>query len=128
MVQCAWGTGKLYCKDQAPIDLNQQNPFSRFRTVGYSCLPTAKDADGLVWLVCTKPVEKAQVEQAIKQTMGNNPAVTVVVEQCRKMSPDGAKTEVTLYVKEAKPDGSTKRVGANVLYNGLKGQVGFFLI
>merc|ERR1711935_391597 len=121
VVQCAWGTGQLYCKDQAPISLSQLNPFSRFRTVGYSCLPTAKDADGLVWLECNKHVEKAQAEQAVKQALGNNNAITVVVEQCRKMG-DGAKTEVTLYVKEAKPDGTTKRIGANLLYNGLKGQ------
>merc|ERR1711935_327068 len=121
VVQCAWGTGQLYCKDQAPISLSQLNPFSRFRTVGYSCLPTAKDADGLVWLECNKHVEKAQAEQAVKQALGNNNAITVVVEQCRKMG-DGAKTEVTLYVKEARPDGTTKRIGANLLYNGLKGQ------
>ena len=75
-----------------------------------------------MWLECNKHVEKAQAEQAVKQALGNNNAITVVVEQCRKMG-DGAKTEVTLYVKEARPDGTTKRIGANLLYNGLKGQV-----
>jgi len=121
VVQCAWGTGKLYAKDQAPIDLNRENPFSRFRTVGYSCLPTAKDSDGLVWLICKKqPLDKATAETAIKTALGNNPQVTVVVEQVRKTTEN--KTEITMYIKEAKPDGTSKRVSANLLHNGLTQQ------
>jgi len=45
IVQCSWGTGKAYyAQNQAPIELTPSNPFGRFKTVGYSCLPTAKDS------------------------------------------------------------------------------------
>ena len=122
VVQCAWGTGKLYAKDQAPIELNQQNPFSRFRTVGYSCLPTAKDSDGLVWLMCKKqPLEKTAIETAVKTALGNNASVGVVVESVRKTSE--THSEVTLYIKESKPDGTSKRIYSSVLAQGLNQQV-----
>ena len=40
----AWGNGKaFYAKDGSHVALSSSNHFYRFKTVGYSCLPSAKD-------------------------------------------------------------------------------------
>jgi len=122
IVQCSWGTGKAYyAQNQAPIELTPSNPFGRFKTVGYSCLPTAKDSDGLVWLICKKPdLDKTTATTAIQTALGNNAQMKLEVENVRKLNAN--QSEVTMYVKEVKPDGSSKRVLSSILCQGLNQQ------
>ncbi|KAE8284953.1 Nucleoporin p54 54 kDa nucleoporin [Larimichthys crocea] len=40
-LQAYWGTGKgYYSNNNPPADFTQENPFCRFKAVGYSCVPT----------------------------------------------------------------------------------------
>ncbi len=49
MMQASWGSGKaVYSQTMPPIDLDEQNPLCRFKTIGYSALPSAKPEQGMV--------------------------------------------------------------------------------
>jgi nuclear pore complex protein Nup54 len=44
-ILASWGTGKaFYTKNGDNIELTPSNHFGRFKTVGYACLPSAKDS------------------------------------------------------------------------------------
>ena len=78
--------------------------------------------DGLVWLICKKPdLDKTTATTAIQTALGNNAQMKLEVENVRKLNAN--QSEVTMYVKEVKPDGSSKRVVSAILCQGLNQQV-----
>ena len=64
---------------------------------------------------------KSQIEEAVHNAMGKNPSVKVVVDSMRKI--DVLKSEATVFVKEQKPDGTSRKIPASELAAGLQQQV-----
>jgi nuclear pore complex protein Nup54 len=61
MLQAAWGSGKaVYSQTMPPIDLDEQNPLCRFKTIGYSALPSAKAEQGVLSAVIRKKPAELQ--------------------------------------------------------------------
>nr|XP_002127610.1 nucleoporin p54-like isoform X2 [Ciona intestinalis] len=125
-IQAFWGTGRgFYRKDGAHVDFTPQNHFCRFKAVGYSCLPSAKDEDGLISLVCGKKekemqeVGKEKIREAIHKILGSNQSISVQIDSMREI-PDN-KTEITIYVNEqSSAIGSVRRVLASELHRFLQ--------
>lgn len=55
LVQASWGTGKgFYSASQPPVDYTQQNPYCRFKAIGYSVIPGNDNKEGLIAIVLNK--------------------------------------------------------------------------
>ncbi|XP_023193704.1 nucleoporin p54 isoform X2 [Xiphophorus maculatus] len=123
-LQAYWGTGKgYYVNNNLPVDFTQENPFCRFKAVGYSCVPVSKDEDGLVVLVLNKkePDVRAQQQQLVEslhKVLGSNQTLTVNVEGVKALPND--QTEVIIYVVERSPNGTSKRIPASTLFTFLE--------
>ncbi|XP_070552255.1 nuclear pore complex protein Nup54-like [Ptychodera flava] len=121
-IQAFWGTGKGYYTQNASVNFTPDNPFCRFKTVGYSCKPTSKNEDGLVALVIKRKASEIKQQQqqlvdSLFRILGSKPTLSVCVEGVRALPDD--KTEVLIYVQERLPTGATKRVTATDLNNFL---------
>ncbi|KAI4895421.1 hypothetical protein NFI96_024319, partial [Prochilodus magdalenae] len=120
-LQAFWGTGKGYFNNSIPpVDFTQENPFCRFKAVGYSCIPSSKDEDGLVALALNKKEadvrsQQQQLVESLHKMLGGNPTLTVNVEGVKAL-PDN-QTEVVIYLVERSPNGTSKRVPATNLFN-----------
>ncbi|KAM4719970.1 nucleoporin p54 isoform 3-T3 [Anableps anableps] len=123
-LQAYWGTGKGYYANNNPsVDFTQENPFCRFKAVGYSCVPVSKDEDGLVVLVLNKkePDVRAQQQQLVEslhKVLASNQTLTVNVEGVKALPND--QTEVIIYVVERSPNGTSKRIPASTLFGFLE--------
>lgn len=59
MLQASWGTGKgYYNSSQPPIEYNPQNPYYKFKAMGYNMIPEHDNSDGIVKLVFSKKIEE----------------------------------------------------------------------
>ncbi|XP_063775845.1 nucleoporin p54 isoform X2 [Pseudophryne corroboree] len=120
-LQAFWGTGKGYFSNNiAPVEFTQENPFCRFKAVGFSCIPNNKDEDGLVELVFNKKesdirAQQQQLVESLHKVLGGHQTLTVNVEGVKTMPDDY--TEVVIYVVERSPNGTSRRVPATSLYN-----------
>nr|XP_029513418.1 nucleoporin p54 isoform X4 [Oncorhynchus nerka] len=120
-LQAFWGTGKGYFNNQLPpVDFTQENPFCRFKAVGYSCIPGSKDEDGLVVLALNKKEadvrsQQQQLVESLHKVLGGNQTLTVNVEGVKALPDD--QTEVVIYVVERSPNGTSKRIPATTLYS-----------
>lgn len=57
MLQACWGTGKgYYNSTQPPIEYTPQNPFYRFKAMGYNVIPEQDNSDGIVKLIFDKKI------------------------------------------------------------------------
>lgn len=123
-LQAYWGTGKgYYSNNNPPVDFTQENPFCRFKAVGYSCIPAAKDEDGLVALVINKkePDVRSQQQQLVESLhkfLGSNQMLAVNVDGVKAL-PD-EQTEVIIYIVERSPNGNSKRIPASTLFSYLE--------
>lgn len=119
-LQAYWGTGKgYYSNSTPPVDFSLENPFCRFKAVGYSCIPGNKDEDGLVALCLNKREAEVRAQQqplveALFKLLGSNPMLSVNVEGIKALPDD--QTEVIVYVVERSPNGTSKRITASTLY------------
>lgn len=122
-LQAFYGFGKgFYTQQGAAATFTPDNPFCRFKAVGYSCLPSNKNRDGIVAIVLTKKVEEVQTNQSqivliLHKILGNKPNLTVCVEGVRPL-PDN-KCEITIYVQERANTGATKRLLSTEVFNFL---------
>ncbi|KAF7661121.1 hypothetical protein LDENG_00268600 [Lucifuga dentata] len=120
-LQAYWGTGKGYYSNNAPpVDFTLENPFCRFKAVGYSCVPVSKDEDGLVVLVLNKKEADVRAQQqhlveSLHKILGSNQTLTVNVDGVKALSND--QTEVVIYVVERSPNGTSKRIPASTLFS-----------
>ncbi|MGH0164676.1 UNVERIFIED_CONTAM: hypothetical protein FKN15_047307 [Acipenser sinensis] len=120
-LQAFWGTGKGYFNNSIPpVDFTQENPFCRFKAVGFSCIPGSKDEDGLVILAFNRKEDdirnlQQQLVEALHKVLGGNQTLTVNVEGVKAL-PDN-QTEVLIYVVERSPNGTSKRIPATTLFN-----------
>nr|XP_057920107.1 nucleoporin p54 isoform X3 [Doryrhamphus excisus] len=123
-LQAYWGTGKGYFSNNNPaVDFNQENPFCRFKAVGYSCVPVSKDEDGLVALVLNKKeadvrAQQQQLVESLHKVLGSNQTLSVNVDGVRSLPND--QTEVIIYVVERSPNGTSKRIPASTLFTYLE--------
>ncbi|XP_061782851.1 nucleoporin p54 isoform X3 [Nerophis lumbriciformis] len=123
-LQAYWGTGKGYfSNNNPPVDFNQENPFCRFKAVGYSCVPVSKDEDGLVALVLNKKeadvrAQQQQLVESLHKVLGSNQTLSVNVDGVRSLPND--QTEVIIYVVERSPNGTSKRIPASTLFTYLE--------
>lgn len=120
-LQAFWGTGKGFFNHTIPpVEFTQENPFCRFKAVGYSCMPNNKDEDGLVVLVFNKKETDIRSQQqhmveSLHKILGANQTLTVNVEGIKTLPDD--QTEVVIYVVERSPNGTSRRVPATTLYS-----------
>ncbi|XP_074474210.1 nucleoporin p54 isoform X2 [Sebastes fasciatus] len=120
-LQAYWGTGKgYYSNNNQPVDFNQENPFCRFKAVGYSCVPVSKDEDGLVVLILNKREADVRAQQqhlveTLHKVLGSNQTLTVNVDGVKALPND--QTEVIIYVVERSPNGTSKRIPATTLFS-----------
>ncbi|KAM9735158.1 nucleoporin p54 isoform 6-T6 [Menidia menidia] len=123
-LQAYWGTGKgFYSNSNPPVDFTLENPFCRFKAVGYSCVPVSKDEDGLVVLVLNKKeaevrAQQQQLVESLHKVLGNNQTLSVNVEGVKSLPSD--QTEVIIYVVERSPNGTSKRIPASTLFGYLE--------
>ena len=122
MLQASWGSGKaVYSQTMPPIDLNAQNPLNRFKTIGYSALPSSKADEGLICAIIKKKTselepQRAQIAAGISGVLGNRPNVKVVIENIRQCYA-GAGSEVVFYVQETnQQNGQTKRIVSSEIH------------
>ncbi|XP_013920807.1 PREDICTED: nucleoporin p54 [Thamnophis sirtalis] len=119
-LQAFWGTGKGYFNNNiAPVEFTQENPFCRFKAVGYSCMSNNKDEDGLVALVFNKKENEIrglqqQLVESLHKILGSNQTLSVNVEGLKTLPDD--QTEIVIYVVERSPNGTSRRVPATTLY------------
>ncbi|XP_016011516.1 nucleoporin p54 isoform X2 [Rousettus aegyptiacus] len=119
-LQAFWGTGKGYFNNNIPpVEFTQENPFCRFKAVGYSCMPNNKDEDGLVVLIFNKKEtdirsQQQQLVESLHKVLAGNQTLTVNVEGIKTLPDD--QTEVVIYVVERSPNGTSRRVPATTLY------------
>ncbi|CAL8405679.1 unnamed protein product [Arctogadus glacialis] len=120
-LQAYWGTGKGYYSNSTPaVDFGLENPFCRFKAVGYSCIPGNKDEDGLVALCLNKREADVRAQQqhlveSLFKLLGSNQSLSVNVEGVKALPDD--QTEVIVYVVERSPNGTSKRIAASTLYS-----------
>ncbi|XP_040014327.1 nucleoporin p54 isoform X1 [Xiphias gladius] len=123
-LQAYWGTGKgYYGNNNPPVDFTQENPFCRFKAVGYSCVPVSKDEDGLVVLVLNKKeadvrAQQQQLVESLHKVLGSNQTLIVNVDGVKALPND--QTEVIIYVVERSPNGTSKRIPATTLFSYLE--------
>uniref|UniRef100_A0A8D3A3J3 Nucleoporin p54 n=1 Tax=Scophthalmus maximus TaxID=52904 RepID=A0A8D3A3J3_SCOMX len=123
-LQAYWGTGKgYYSNNNPPADFTLENPFCRFKAVGYSCVPVSKDEDGLVVLILCKKEADVRAQQqhlveSLHRVLGNNQTLTVNVDGVKALPND--QTEVIVYVVERSPNGTSKRIPATTLFGFLE--------
>ncbi|PSN49589.1 putative nucleoporin Nup54, partial [Blattella germanica] len=84
-----YGDEPYYSQTAPPLDLTPQNPLCRFKAIGYSCMPSSDNAQGLV---------QQQLITSLNMVLGNKPNLTVTVEGIKPISE--AKTQVVIYVQE----------------------------
>ncbi|XP_062991708.1 nucleoporin p54 isoform X2 [Elgaria multicarinata webbii] len=119
-LQAFWGTGKGYFNNNiAPVEFTQENLFCRFKAVGYSCMFSNKDEDGLVALIFNKKEveirsQQQQLVESLHKILGSNQTLSVNVEGVKTLPDD--QTEVVIYVVERSPNGTSRRVPATTLY------------
>ncbi|PVD34818.1 hypothetical protein C0Q70_06096 [Pomacea canaliculata] len=119
-LQACWGSGKGYFNQSGGfVEFKPDNPFCRFKAVGYHVIPTGRNEDGLVALVLNKKEnDVSSVQQQVVDTITRilaRPTLSVCVEGIRPMPED--RTELIIYVIERPAQGPAKRVPAQELCN-----------
>ncbi|XP_056011625.1 nuclear pore complex protein Nup54-like [Ostrea edulis] len=125
-LQAAWGTGKGIYSQHGSVEFTPENPYCRFKAVGYNRLPKTKNEDGLVSLFIRNPeADVRSHQQQIVDTLfgifGSKPQLSVCVEGIKKL-PDNM-TEFAIYILERPATGPARRIPANETCNFLNGQV-----
>lgn len=119
-LQALWGHGKaFYAPNAQPILFAPENPFSRFKSIGYSCLPSSKDSEGFVSLDFKHKESyvkenQTQLVEELHKVLGSKPTHSVCVDGVRNLP--GDKSEVIIYVVERQANGASRRILATELY------------
>lgn len=119
-LQALWGHGKaFYAPNAQPIPFAPENPFSRFKSIGYSCLPSAKDSEGFISLDLKHKESyvkdnQTQLVEELHKVLGSKPTLSVCVDGVRNLP--GDKSEVIIYVVERQANGASRRILATELY------------
>ncbi|CAH0553376.1 unnamed protein product [Brassicogethes aeneus] len=126
MLQACWGTGKgYYNSSQPPIEYKSQNPFHRFKTIGYNMIPEQDNSEGIVKLLFNKKASELQnqkdvLKNGIGGILGNKPNLTIEITQIKAAS--DSQTEVRITVSEKGVTGCTRKIPATDLASFLNQQ------
>jgi len=119
-IQSLWGAGKgYYIANQQAISFTMDNPFCRFKAIGYSCLPNAKDSDGLIGLDLKHSIDfvnanQQQLVESLHKILGASPTLLVCVDGVRELPEN--RTEVIFYIMERVTNGTLRRIPAKDLF------------
>ncbi|XP_076253701.1 nuclear pore complex protein Nup54 [Rhynchophorus ferrugineus] len=119
MLQACWGTGKGYYQTNQPaVEYGPQNPFYRFKAMGYNVIPEQDNSEGIVKLVFNKKVDELKNQQDVLKNgiggiLGNRPNLTVEVLLIKAIT-DG-QTEVKICVSEKGVTGTSRKIPATDL-------------
>lgn len=121
-LQASWGTGKGFYNQQGAVDFSPQNPFCRFKVIGYSRLPTASNEDGHLSIEIKKKESEVRALQqglvdALHKCLGSKTTLMVCIEGIKPLPED--RSEVILYVVERHPNGSSRTVPATDVFTHL---------
>lgn len=121
-LQAYWGTGKGFYSSNGFVNFTPDNPYCRFKAVGYNRLPRSRNEDGLVSIVIKKKESEvtAQQQQVVDQLfkiLGSKPHLSVCVEGIKTLPDD--KTELVIYILERPASGPAKRITASELFQFL---------
>ncbi|KAK3913364.1 putative nucleoporin Nup54 [Frankliniella fusca] len=116
-LQAVWGTG-YYSANAPPVEFTPNNPFCRFKAVGYSVKLTADNKEGLVAINFNKKESELRPEQnqlitKLSQLLGNKPNLTVNVAGIKPLSE--SKSQVVITVQEKGATGSVHKIPATEL-------------
>jgi len=126
MLQASWGTGKAYYSNNAqPIQITPDNPFCRFKAIGYSARPKYNDKDGCVSMAFKKKLSeletgKAALITSLSEILGNKPNIKVTVASLKSTGTDTA--EAVIVVEESAPNGQVRKVPASEMSNHFNDQ------
>lgn len=118
-LQAFWGTGKGYFSASAPpVVFTPENPFCRFKAIGYCALPVSKPEDGLVSLAFGKKLEEVQpmqlqIVEGLHRVLGSKQTLSVCVDGFKGLATD--KCELVIYLVERSPTGAARRIPSNDL-------------
>ncbi|XP_074033237.1 nuclear pore complex protein Nup54 isoform X1 [Leptinotarsa decemlineata] len=119
MLQACWGTGKgYYNSTQPPVEYDSQNPFYRFKAMGYNLIPEQENSEGIVKLIFNKKISELKNQQEVLKNgiggiLGNRPNLTVEINQIRAISEN--QTEVKIAVSEKGVTGCSRKIPATDL-------------
>jgi len=123
MLQASWGAGKAFYSNNAPpVDLKPDNPFCRFKAIGYSAIPKHKNEDGFVSLSFRKKATELEsgkdaLVTSISGVLGNKPNIKVSVESVKATGADTADAVITVQEKAA--SGAVRKVPASEMHSFL---------
>ncbi|XP_023338811.1 probable nucleoporin Nup54 [Eurytemora carolleeae] len=118
-LRASWGFGKAYYSNSAqPIQIKPENPFCRFKSIGYSAMPQQDDKEGLVGLMFKKKqaeleAGKPQITASLTQTLGNRQNMKINIENIK--SSESELSEVVVSVDESLQTGGVRRIPASEL-------------
>lgn len=118
-MQACWGTGKGYHNsNQPPVEYTVQNPFYRFKAVGYNVIPEHENAEGIVKLIFNKKFleinsQKQVLINGISGILGNKPNLKVTIQHIKSLS--DIQTEVRIVVSEKGVTGNSRKIPATDL-------------
>jgi len=121
-LQACWGTGKGFYNQQGAVDFTPQNPFCRFKVVGYSRLPTASNEDGHLSVEIKKKENAVRAAQqnlvdVLHKCLGSKPTLMVCIDGIKPLPDD--RSEVIMYVVERHPNGSSRTIPATDVFTHL---------
>ncbi|TRY62779.1 hypothetical protein TCAL_13128 [Tigriopus californicus] len=121
MLQASWGVGRAFFSNSAvPLALSAENPLCRFKTIGYSAMPRARNEDGILSALIKKKLSEMeplsqQVPQHLLGVLGQRPGLKVILEGMRSAGPDS--TELTFHVQETNGQtGQTRRIPVDEIH------------
>lgn len=122
-LQAYWGTGKGYFSQNGCVTFTPENPYCKFKAIGYSCLPKSRNEDGLVAITIKKKETEVSAGQqlivdSLFKMLGSKPQFSVCVEGIRPLPDD--KTELVIYILERPDRGPARRIPALDTANFLK--------
>lgn len=125
-LQSFYGFGKVFYQNSV-LDVNKENKYTRFKTIGYNSRPTHKEEDGLVSLIVNQKVDLVKTNQksitdCLHKIFNNDQSLAIKIDSIKQMGDD--KTEVIIYVeqKQSMISQETKRISCMLLFNHLNKQ------
>ncbi|ESO89471.1 hypothetical protein LOTGIDRAFT_192964 [Lottia gigantea] len=122
-LQAFWGTGKGLYNQNGVVEFKADNPFCRFKAIGYNAIKgVEKNTDGLIIITLKKKHSEVckvqqQIVDVLHRILGSKPTLSVCVEGSKPLPDD--KTELIFYVIERPASGPARRVPASELFSFL---------
>ncbi|XP_003741926.1 probable nucleoporin Nup54 [Galendromus occidentalis] len=123
-LQAKWGRGKgFHSQSGPPVNFTPDNPFCKFRTIGYNALPTYRPEEGLVCLLINKRVEEVtgaspSFTEALHRDVIKSQNISVFLDSINDMGNN--QTQVVVYVYEKSPTGTGKKFTSGELMNAFE--------